>query len=78
MIKLNKSQLDNASTAIGLILAILIPLNTYDYLPKRETSCVIAILIAVGGYLTNKPATARPTTEEVEDKAISSDRRDKC
>ena len=70
MIKLNKSQLDSATTAIGLVLAILIPLNTYDYLPKRETNCAIAILVAVAGYLTNKPATARPTTEEVEDKAV--------
>ena len=68
--KLSKTQLDNASTTIGLAIAILVALNTYDYLPKRESGCAIAIFSAIFGYLTNKPATAHPTTEEAEDKAI--------
>jgi hypothetical protein len=70
MIKLNKSQLDNSTTFIGLVIGIIIALSTYGYLPQRESNCAIAILGALGGYLTNKAATARPTTEEVEDKAV--------
>ncbi len=70
MIKLNKSQLDNFTTIIGLLAGVILTLSTYDYLPKRESSCAVALLGALGGYLTNKAATARPTTEEVEDKAV--------
>lgn len=68
--KLSKTQLDNTSTTIGLITGIIVALTTYDYLPKRQSGCVIAILMVINGYLTNKPAGTHPTTEEAEDKAI--------
>jgi hypothetical protein len=68
--RLSKVQLDNLSTTLGLCAAISVILAQYGWIPDRIGGTISAISLACLGYLTNKPASAHPTTEEVEGEAV--------
>lgn len=68
--KLNKWQLDCLSTIFGLTAGISAVLVTYDVVPKRIGGIVGGISTVLLGYITQRPADARPTTEQVEEKEI--------
>lgn len=69
-IRLSKVQLDKFSTFIGLAIAIVAAAIQFEFLPAREGGFAQAVLLAVLGFLTNKPASATPTTAQVERKNV--------
>lgn len=69
-IRLSKTQLDTFSSLIGAGIFIVGAAVQYEFLPVKEGGFVGAILTAILGILTNRPATASPTTAQVERKNI--------
>lgn len=69
--KLSKNQLDNLSTLLGLAAAISVILAQYGWISDRLGGTVSGISLACLGYLTNKPASSHPTTEEAEEENLN-------
>lgn len=68
MLNLSKKQLDSLSTLVGLTAGISTVLMQQGYLSDRLGGTIAGISVVLLGYLTNKPATARPTTEDLEER----------
>lgn len=66
--RLNKWQLDFLSTLFGLIAGISAVLVTYEVVPPKLGGTVGGISTVLLGCITQRPADARPTTEQVEDR----------
>lgn len=69
-IRLSKTQLDSFSNLLGLLIVITAAAVRFEFLPTREGGFAEAVLIAVLAWLTNKPATASPTTSQVENRNV--------
>lgn len=67
MIKLNKRQLDALSTILGLIGGISGVFALNDVGDRKIASTIAGVSTVLLGYITNKPATARPNTEDLEE-----------
>lgn len=68
--KFNKPQLDALATLVGLIGGIASVFALNDVGDKKMYSTIAGVSTVLLGYLANKPAAARPTTEEVEEEEI--------
>lgn len=68
--KFNKYQLDLLGTILGAIAGIAAVLVTYDVVPKKVGGSVGGVATVLLGIVTQRPADASPTTEEVEEKEI--------
>ncbi len=68
MIKLNKKQLDFLGTGLGLIAGIATVLTTQGVISGKVGGTVSGVATVLLGYVVQRPATAEPTTEEVEEK----------
>jgi len=66
MLRLNKYQLDNIASIVGLIGGISVVLTAQGYLEEKFGLSVSGVCVVLNGYLTNKPANASPDTEEAE------------
>lgn len=65
--RLNKWQLDCLCTISGLIAGISLGLTIYQQILGEIGGIIGAIAITVLGYLSQRPADARPITEQVEE-----------
>ena len=63
--RLNKYQLDALGTTLGLVAGIAGVIATNGYNPQFW-GLVAGLATFLLGYVTNRPATAHPTTKEVE------------
>lgn len=68
--RFNKWQLDFLSTVFGLTAGICTVLVTYEVIPKKVGGTVGGISAVVLGYLSQRPADARPTTEQAEEREV--------
>lgn len=68
--KLNKWQLDFLSTVFGLTAGISGVLVANQMITPQIGGTVGGISTVFLGYLTQRPADARPTTEQVEENEI--------
>lgn len=66
--KLNKRQLDRLASQLGLIAGIAGAIAANGIYPKFFGT-MSAIALVFLGQITQRPATAHPTTEDVEQKA---------
>lgn len=67
MINLSKPQLDKLGTFFGVVAGICAVLTSQGIGNPKVTETIGGISIVLLGVVTNKPATASPTTEEVEE-----------
>ncbi len=65
--KLSKPQLDILATVLGAIAGICIILDTEEVGNRKLVRVTGGIATVMLGMVANKPATASPTTEEVEE-----------
>ena len=70
MLKLNKQQLDKLTTLLGFIGGLSGVLATNEVPPIKFWSLVAALAIFLLGFLTQRPAAARPTTEQAEEQKL--------
>lgn len=68
--RLSKRQLDTLSTFLGLIAGITGVLTANKIIAENIGGTISGISLVILGYLTNQPASARPTTEDLERKNI--------
>ena len=68
--KLNKAQLDFLSTLFGIIAGISGVLVVNGYLDAKLGGTIGGISTVLLGYVTQRPADARPTTEQLEEEEI--------
>lgn len=68
--KLNKWQLDCFCTLCGLIAGVSLSLTIYQQIPSEIGGVIGGLAIAALGYLSQRPADARPTTEQVEENEV--------
>lgn len=68
MIKLNKNQLDLLSTAFGAIAGICTVLTIQQVGNAKIVGTVGGVSTVLLGIVTQRPASAHPTTEDVEEK----------
>lgn len=66
MIKFNKPTLDALGTLFGVVAGISAVLGTFEVVSPRVAGAVGGIASVLLGVVTQKPATATPTTEQVE------------
>lgn len=64
--KLNKKQLDVLSTILGAIAGIATVLGTQEVINPKLAGTVGGVATVMLGVVTQRPADAHPTTEEVE------------
>ncbi len=65
--KFSKRQLDSIATLLGAIMTTCGILLTYEVGDRKIVGMVGAFALGIHGWVTQKPADAHPTTEEVED-----------
>lgn len=70
MIKLNKNQLDLLATSFGAIAGICTVLATQQVGNPKVIGTVGGVSTVLLGVITQRPATAMPTTEDVEEEEI--------
>lgn len=68
--KFDKQQLDRLATFLGAVAGICGVLVANDVLPPKIGGSVGGIATVLLGIITQRPASAHPTTEEVEDKGV--------
>lgn len=68
MLKLNKQQLDFIATVLGVIGGIATVLGTNQVIDGKIAGSVSGVSLVLLGAVTQRPATAKPTTEELEEK----------
>lgn len=68
--KFNKRQLDFLSTALGLAAGISGVLVANDIISPKVGGTVGGLSTVFLGYLVQRPADARPTTEQVEEREV--------
>lgn len=66
MLRLNKYQLDNLASLVGLVGGVSVVLTAQGYLKENLGLSISGICVVLNGYLTNKPANARPDTDDAE------------
>lgn len=66
--KFSKQQLNRLATIVGVICGTLGILGENGYVEARLGRTAAAVGIFLGGVISQQPATAHPTTEEVEDR----------
>lgn len=69
LIKLNKNQLDLLATIFGAIAGICFVLTNQQVGDRKVVGTVGGIATVLLGIITQRPADAHPTTEDVEDKS---------
>jgi len=67
MIKLNKNQLDTLATIFGAIAGICGVLLTQEIGDRKTVGTVGGVSTVLLGIISQRPADASPTTEDVED-----------
>lgn len=65
---MNKKQLDKATSILGWIAGISIVLGTNGVISPQIAGTIAGICTVSLGTLTQKPATERPNTEDLEEK----------
>jgi hypothetical protein len=65
-LKLNKIELDNYTSFIGFIGGVVKILGANGWISTRLSDTIVAICLLAGFYLTNKPATEHPNTQDLE------------
>lgn len=68
--RLNKWQLDFLSTVLGLSAGISTVLVVNEIIPAKIGGTVGGLSTVFLGYLVQRPADARPTTEQVEENEV--------
>lgn len=71
MLRLNKPQLDLIATIIGLIGGCAGVLGANQIIDGKLAGSISGISTVFLGAIVQRPATAQPTTEQVEDKESS-------
>ncbi len=66
-IKVNKNQLDILATIFGAIAGICTVFITQDVGDRKVAGTVGGVATVLLGIITQRPANAHPTTEDVED-----------
>lgn len=67
--KLNKYQLDLLGTIFGTIAGICTVLLTQDVGDPKTVGTIGGVATVLLGIVTERPTTAAPTTEDIEEKA---------
>jgi hypothetical protein len=68
---LNKSQLDQLSNLCGLVIGIATVFATNDVIPPKVGATITGIAGALACWLSNQPATAKPTTDDLEEENVN-------
>lgn len=68
----NKNQLDQLGTIFGAIAGIATVLTTQGVIDSKVGGSISGIATVLLGIVIQRPATAQPTTEQVEDQEIKS------
>lgn len=68
--RFNKWQLDFLSTILGLSAGISGVLVANEIIPPKIGGTVSGVSTVILGYLVQRPADARPTTEQVEEREV--------
>lgn len=69
MIKLNKNQLDTLATIFGAIAGICTVFVTQNVGDARAVGTIGGVSTVLLGIVTQRPADAHPTTEDVEERS---------
>lgn len=70
MIKFNKKQLDILASVFGLIAGVSGVFVVNDVAPKKLWGTTGGIATVLLGYITQRPASTRPTTEQAEEQEL--------
>lgn len=69
-IKLNKNQLNILGTMLGIVAGISAVLGTQDVIDKKIAGTVGGIATVCLGYVVQRPANERPTTNQEEEREL--------
>lgn len=71
MIKLSKKQLDLCASIFGLVAGIGGVFVVNDVAPKKFWGTTAGVATFLLGYVTQRPASTNPTTEQAEEEEIN-------
>jgi hypothetical protein len=69
-VRLSKEQLNEYTNFLGFVAAIGLVLNQGGVISDKTNIILNGLCIALIGYLSNKWASASPTTSQLEDREI--------
>ncbi|MBD2526665.1 hypothetical protein [Nostoc sp. FACHB-133] len=69
--KLNKNQLDLLGTLLGVIAGISTVLTTQGVIDQKVGGSISGIATVLLGIVVQRPADAKPTTEDLENEEVN-------